>query len=249
MHSSVADEDEESSSDGTGSAPNGVIPPHVHHPRSVSASVPDVRRPAVKKSEKRRHERTASGTGVQPSNSLLPPPASTGTSPHTAKETFLNYFFGGPNGVPSHPSSAPGSSSSRGMPKPPPSAFSKDKELLPDLGTRRSAGRASLDAPPTYDMRSLGKHLDASGSEQPLQLSPKEEMETTLIRSLIGSYFGITRQTIQDLVPKAIMHLLVSYYLAIAMRKLISGQFLSRCYSAKACYFTLQAGPVCRTAV
>ena len=35
-------------------------------------------------------------------------------------------------------------------------------------------------------------------------------METTLIRSLIASYFGITRQTIQDLVPKAIMHLLVS---------------------------------------
>lgn len=43
-----------------------------------------------------------------------------------------------------------------------------------------------------------------------LQLTPREEMETTLIRSLIASYFGITRQTIQDLVPKAIMHLLVS---------------------------------------
>ena len=35
-------------------------------------------------------------------------------------------------------------------------------------------------------------------------------METTLIQSLIASYFGITRQTIQDLVPKAVMHLLVS---------------------------------------
>lgn len=34
-------------------------------------------------------------------------------------------------------------------------------------------------------------------------------METNLIRSLIASYFGIVRQTIQDLVPKAIMHLLV----------------------------------------
>lgn len=44
----------------------------------------------------------------------------------------------------------------------------------------------------------------------PLHLTPKEEMETTLIRSLIASYFNITRQTIQDLVPKAIMHLLVS---------------------------------------
>jgi replication fork clamp-binding protein CrfC len=31
-------------------------------------------------------------------------------------------------------------------------------------------------------------------------------METNLIRSLISSYFGIVRQTIQDQVPKAVMH-------------------------------------------
>ena len=54
--------------------------------------------------------------------------------------------------------------------------------------------------------------------DQPLHLSPREEMETTLIRSLIGSYFGITRQTIQDLVPKAIMHLLVGPHTATGDR-------------------------------
>lgn len=172
MHSSVADEDEETSSDGTGSAPNGLVPAHVHHPRSASASVPDVRRPAVAKNgEKRRnHHRSASGNQQPPPtvNSLLHPPGPpsvAGTSPHTAKETFLNYFFGGPNGTqpPSalHPASAPGSTGGeRRVAKPPPTAFNRDKELLPDLGTRRS-GRTSLDAPQTYDMRSLGKHLEA----------------------------------------------------------------------------------------
>jgi dynamin 1-like protein len=44
-------------------------------------------------------------------------------------------------------------------------------------------------------------------------LTPREEMETNLIRSLIASYFGIVRQTIEDLIPKAIMHLLVCYLL------------------------------------
>lgn len=38
----------------------------------------------------------------------------------------------------------------------------------------------------------------------------REEMETNLIRSLICSYFSITRQTIQDLVPKAVMHVSLS---------------------------------------
>lgn len=38
-----------------------------------------------------------------------------------------------------------------------------------------------------------------------LALTEREELETNLIRALIASYFSIVRQTIQDLVPKAIM--------------------------------------------
>ncbi|KAJ1948537.1 Dynamin- GTPase protein [Linderina macrospora] len=46
--------------------------------------------------------------------------------------------------------------------------------------------------------------MAVGGSDQ------RDELETSLIRSLIGSYFGIVRKSIQDLVPKAVMHLLVN---------------------------------------
>jgi len=46
--------------------------------------------------------------------------------------------------------------------------------------------------------------------DQNLQ-SQKDDFETQLIRSLITSYFSIVRKTLRDLVPKAIMHLLVNY--------------------------------------
>lgn len=47
-------------------------------------------------------------------------------------------------------------------------------------------------------------------------------METTLIRSLIKSYFGIVRQSIQDLVPKAIMHFLVNHTSQQVQNRLVS---------------------------
>lgn len=50
-------------------------------------------------------------------------------------------------------------------------------------------------------------------------------METNLIRSLIASYFSIVRQTIQDLVPKAIMHLLVNYTSQHVQNRLVSSLY------------------------
>ena len=237
-----ADDDEESSSDGTDPTPNGLGV----HQRSASVSVPDIRRPASVregKKEKRSHHRTAS-TSQRPADLLQPPapPSLSGTSPHTAKETFLNYFFGGPNGPPPvGTASAPGSRDGResiGLAsasgirerrpaRPPPSAFTRDKEILPDLVSGRrnvSGSHGSIDAGSAYDMKSLNKHLDGGGAEAP-PLTPKEEMETSLIRSLIASYFAITRQTIQDIVPKAIMHLLVNFSRDAIQQRLVTSLY------------------------
>jgi len=62
-----------------------------------------------------------------------------------------------------------------------------------------------------YDqLLSITNHqMDDAADELPL--TERERIETDLIRSLIGSYFHIVRESIQDLVPKAIMHLLVNH--------------------------------------
>ena len=47
-------------------------------------------------------------------------------------------------------------------------------------------------------------------------------METSLIRSLIASYFAIVRQSIQDLIPKAIMHFLVNHSTKEVQNRLVA---------------------------
>ncbi|GAA5949719.1 hypothetical protein JCM10213_001369, partial [Rhodosporidiobolus nylandii] len=56
-------------------------------------------------------------------------------------------------------------------------------------------------------------------------LTSREEMETSLIRALIASYFGIVRQTIQDLVPKAVMHLLVNHSRETIQNRLVASLY------------------------
>ena len=57
------------------------------------------------------------------------------------------------------------------------------------------------------------------------QLSVREEMETQLIRSLIASYFNIVRQSIQDIIPKAIMHFLVNHTAQQVQNRLVSSLY------------------------
>jgi dynamin 1-like protein len=56
-------------------------------------------------------------------------------------------------------------------------------------------------------------------------------METNLIRSLISSYFAIVRQTIQDLVPKSIMHLLVNHTSQHVQDRLVSTLYKPELFS------------------
>ena len=53
-------------------------------------------------------------------------------------------------------------------------------------------------------------------------LTDREELETELIRRLIGSYFGIVREMIADQVPKAVMHLLVNHSKDVVQNRLVS---------------------------
>lgn len=57
------------------------------------------------------------------------------------------------------------------------------------------------------------------------QLTMREEMETQLIRSLIASYFNIVRQSIQDIIPKAIMHFLVNHTAQQVQNRLVAALY------------------------
>jgi len=88
------------------------------------------------------------------------------------------------------------------------------------------AGKRSLDGNnAAFDMKSLGKHIEAIPSEGGSELTIREEMETSLIRSLIASYFSIVRQSIQDLIPKAIMHFLVNHTSQQVQNRLVASLY------------------------
>ncbi|KAM6497382.1 Dynamin central region domain containing protein [Amanita muscaria] len=180
----------------------------------------------------------ASSTGSAANNNnnlqnMSHAPNAPGTSSSSsARDTFLTYFFG-PNG----PAPITGSSleyHQHQHHRPTGVIGSGQAQSIVPVGRDLSSTDSGLstglmpnmmmDNNAAYDMKSLGKHIEAISSEG-ARLTPREEMETSLIRSLIASYFGIIRQSIQDLIPKAIMHFLVNYTSQHVQNRLVSSLY------------------------
>ncbi|KZT56849.1 hypothetical protein CALCODRAFT_496837 [Calocera cornea HHB12733] len=218
-----ASAEDEADDEETDTLPNGVTPKDT---RSVSSTVHDRSRgPSFVGSGQTqpsghhhvaKHDRRSAGTP----NSLLAPPAqiNSASSPATAKDTFLNYFFGGSQpGMPNAPAALMG-----------PRHTYVGRDPNPESGVPSSAlqGSYNLDGNnAAFDMKSLGKHIEAVPSDGAAPLSVREEMECSLIRSLIASYFDIVRQTIQDLIPKAIMHFLVNHTSQHVQNRLVASLY------------------------
>ncbi|KAL0954066.1 hypothetical protein HGRIS_005217 [Hohenbuehelia grisea] len=161
----------------------------------------------------------------------------TGASPPSARETFLTYFFGqnGPGPIAGSSldrsaqhahgiaAAAVGSGAHVGGGVVPVGRDVSGADS--SVSTGLMAGKRSIDGNnAAYDMKSLGKHIEAIPADGS-PLTVREEMETSLIRSLIASYFGIVRQTIQDLVPKAIMHFLVNHTSQQVQNRLVASLY------------------------
>ncbi|KAJ3567032.1 hypothetical protein NP233_g6625 [Leucocoprinus birnbaumii] len=231
---------EEEFSDDTNTQSNSLFPPRESQSRSTSGShdrsrttgslpsstaISSSSNPTTHNthstSSKSRHHRHSQGH-QRPSSALA---GGTSGSPPSARETFLNYFFG-QNG----PGPIAGSSLDRSY-----AVGASESGVVPvgrdisgadsTLSTGLMAGKRGLDGnSAAWDMKSLGKHIEAAPADGS-QLTAREELETNLIRSLITSYFNIVRQSIQDLIPKAIMHFLVNHTCQQVQNRLVSSLY------------------------
>ncbi|WFD19668.1 dynamin GTPase [Malassezia caprae] len=160
----------------------------------AAKQTPNVRRNETARSRASAHDSQNLPPSDSSSESTLHGMPRNGT-PANQRDSFLNYFFGGP--AVTEPSGvAPGLS-----------AHQRTSEQKPNILT----GRLGLEGnSAAFNMKSLDTHLEPVSDDE-YNLTEREAMETNLIRQLITSYFNIVRLSIQDLVPKAVMHLLVNY--------------------------------------
>ncbi|KAF4610825.1 hypothetical protein D9613_007279 [Agrocybe pediades] len=266
-HAGSVDDDADNVSDDM-NGPNGIFPPR--DGRSVSSTLHDRSRTAgnsaattssaigmnantvaKRSSSKSRSQQHRSGQpipGSRPSSAFERAGGhhgssmSTGSSPPggSARETFLNYFFGqngpGPIAGSSVERAAHGQHSQSGGHHGHGHGHSFGSTEIVPVGRDVSAGDSTLNSGlmagkrgmdgsnAAYDMKSLGRHIEAIPADGS-QLTVREEMETQLIRSLISSYFNIVRQSIQDIIPKAIMHFLVNHTAQQVQNRLVASLY------------------------
>ncbi|KAI8075253.1 Dynamin central region-domain-containing protein [Gongronella butleri] len=141
---------------------------------------------------------------TSPRRSSVTSSTSFGSSPGN-KDSFLTYFFGGHNKG-DRPFLAAAASQHSPVPSPTVLLSDIDQDL-----EKQFAAHIHL-----HD-----KDDDATGQHH----LEKEAMEVELIRSLITSYFNIVRKSIQDLVPKAVMHLMVNITRESVQNRLVSALY------------------------
>ncbi|KAF8513007.1 Dynamin central region-domain-containing protein [Hysterangium stoloniferum] len=154
-------------------------------------------------------------------------------SQYSARDSVMKYFFG-QAGQPAGPHASSSSGVTHGSghhhhhvthTHSTAKAFTEVAVTTSVASDNSPLPRTTLDGSTVaFEMKSLEKHIEAVNAG-PLTLSPREEMETTLVRSFIASYFSIVRQMIQDLVPKAIMHFMVNHTAEHVQSRLVSALY------------------------
>ncbi|KAI9657610.1 MAG: Dynamin- GTPase protein [Bathelium mastoideum] len=193
--------------------------------RGQSSKVSRSMSPAVGRGVNGSH---AGARGVNGARAGSPPRFAAAHAPGSARDSFLNYFFGKDGGLPAGaannlpvPGTAGGHSAS-------PRHVSQNIEPSFAASIRRGDTKMPerpQEIPHDDNEPSLsGRDYDSPfplENEAPA-LTERENLETELIRRLISSYFNIVRETIADQVPKAVMHLLVNHSKDVVQNRLVS---------------------------
>jgi len=150
--------------------------------------------------EKLSHLNHASNSSTSSLNGSHPGPNA------PSKDTFLNYFFG----------------PQQRMDRPTLQESPHRSGNVHNVAKEMVMPKTVLDGEPIDFERKVDHSAD---HDEYTGLNEREDMETQLIRSLITSYFNITRKSIQDLVPKAVMHLLVNYSRETVQNRLVAALY------------------------
>ncbi|KAL3444323.1 Dynamin central region-domain-containing protein [Aspergillus insuetus] len=163
--------------------------------------------PNIAKAQESGIAATLNGAHSNPHNAF-------GGGANTARDSFLNYFFG-KDGV--QPTASASATLAQGQ-------SSQVRQPAHEVNvSRRTEVLSPVSNPEDYSAVSDYNDVNSllKDDSEPA-ISDRELMETELIRRLISSYFAIVRETIADQVPKAIMHLLVNHSKEVVQNRLVS---------------------------